>query len=70
MPATDGRQMNCAESRRRLSSGTRIGPYQITDFIGAGGMGEVYRAHDTNLNRVVALKLLPIELAAKLGVAL
>ena len=47
-----------------LSSGMRIGPYQITDFIGAGGMGEVYRAHDTNLNRVVALKLLPVEFAA------
>ena len=64
MPATDERQIDRGESRGRLSSGMRIGPYQITDFIGAGGMGEVYRAHDTNLNRVVALKLLPVELAA------
>jgi serine/threonine protein kinase len=48
----------------RLGSGMRLGPYEITGFIGAGGMGEVYRAHDTNLNRVVALKLLPEELAA------
>ena len=48
----------------RLSPGMRIGPYEITDFLGAGGMGEVYRAHDTNLDRIVALKLLPFELAA------
>ena len=48
----------------RLSPGMRIGPYEITDFLGAGGMGEVYRAHDTNLDRIVALKLLPSELAA------
>src|SRR4026208_2219297 len=64
MPATDRRQMNRPESPGQLSSGMRLGPYQITDFIGAGGMGEVYRARDTNLNRVVALKLLPVELAA------
>ena len=64
MPATDERPIACGESRGRLSGGLRIGPYQIADFIGAGGMGEVYRAHDTNLNRVVALKLLPVELAA------
>jgi serine/threonine protein kinase len=48
----------------RLSPGMCIGPYEITDFLGAGGMGEVYRAHDTNLDRIVALKLLPSELAA------
>ena len=50
-------------SGHRIADGMRLGPYQITGFIGAGGMGEVYRAHDSNLNRVVALKLLPIELA-------
>jgi serine/threonine protein kinase len=48
----------------RLSGGMRLGPYEITDFLGAGGMGEVYRAHDTNLNRIVALKLLPPDVAA------
>jgi serine/threonine protein kinase len=47
----------------QLSRGMRVGPYEITGFIGAGGMGEVYRAHDTHLNRVVALKLLPVEFA-------
>jgi len=42
-----------------LSVGTRLGPYHIVAAIGAGGMGEVYRAHDTKLNRDVALKILP-----------
>jgi eukaryotic-like serine/threonine-protein kinase len=42
-----------------LSSGTRLGPYEILALIGVGGMGEVYRAHDTRLNRHVAVKVLP-----------
>ena len=51
-------------AHNRVRDGMRLGPYEITGFIGAGAMGEVYRAHDSNLDRVVALKLLPVELAA------
>src|SRR6266566_3987814 len=42
-----------------LAAGTRLGPYEIVTLIGAGGMGEVYRARDTKLNREVAIKVLP-----------
>ena len=42
-----------------LAIGTRLGPYQIQTLIGAGGMGEVYRALDTRLGRQVAIKILP-----------
>src|SRR5687767_9569985 len=42
-----------------LTSGSRLGPYEITAQIGAGGMGEVYRARDTTLGRQVAIKVLP-----------
>src|SRR6187397_1532224 len=42
-----------------LTPGTRLGPYEIVSAIGAGGMGEVYRAKDTTLDRDVAIKILP-----------
>jgi serine/threonine protein kinase len=42
-----------------LTSGTKLGPYEIIAQIGAGGMGEVYRARDPNLGRDVAIKVLP-----------
>jgi Tol biopolymer transport system component len=47
-----------------LAAGTRLGPYEIQTPIGAGGMGEVYRARDTRLERTVAVKVLPTHLSA------
>jgi serine/threonine protein kinase len=46
-----------------LAAGSRLGTYEIRTRIGAGGMGEVYRAHDTKLDRDVAIKILPPALA-------
>jgi len=43
----------------RLTAGTKLGPYEIVSLVGAGGMGEVYRARDTRLQRDVAIKILP-----------
>ena len=48
-----------------MTPGTRIGPYEIRAPIGAGGMGEVYRARDTRLERTVAIKLVRRELAQR-----
>ena len=47
-----------------LAAGFRLGPYEIVAPVGAGGMGEVYRAHDTRLNRDIAIKVLPSSFAA------
>jgi serine/threonine protein kinase len=47
-----------------LSAGTRLSPYEILSALGAGGMGEVYKARDTRLDRTVAIKILPDGLAA------
>ena len=47
----------------RVAPGTRLGPYEVVGSLGAGGMGEVYEARDTRLDRTVAIKVLPPELA-------
>ena len=46
-----------------LASGTKLGPYEIVSALGAGGMGEVYRARDSRLERTVAIKVLPQRLS-------
>ena len=51
-------------SHLALTPGTRVGVYEVTAQIGEGGMGQVYRAHDSKLNRQVAIKVLPESLAS------
>ena len=50
-----------------LQPGSRLGPYEIESAIGAGGMGEVYKANDTRLDRTVAIKVLPSHLSSDAG---
>ena len=50
-----------------LSAGTKVGPYEIQSLLGVGGMGEVYRARDTRLERIVAIKILPPQFSTNTG---
>jgi serine/threonine protein kinase len=51
-----------------LNSGAKLGPYEILSPLGAGGMGEVYRARDTRLDRTVAIKVLSSQLVANVTI--
>jgi serine/threonine protein kinase len=55
---------NDAHTFMTLTSGAKLGPYEILSLLGAGGMGEVYRARDTRLDRIVAVKILPAHLSS------
>src|SRR6188474_965328 len=52
-------------SHMALSAGARLGPYELLSLVGAGGMGEVYKARDTRLDRTVAIKLLPADVVER-----
>ena len=56
-----------SSSKATLLPGTRLGRYEITSFVAAGGMGEVYRAKDPSLDRDIAIKVLPADVAADAG---
>ena len=55
--------MSPGHGHMTLTSGTRLGPYEVLNSLGAGGMGEIYRARDTRLDRVIAIKVLPERMA-------
>src|SRR5689334_533813 len=63
-PALEVTAQALAQGRARSMSGRVLGHYQITAFVGAGGMGEVYRARDSRIGRDVAIKVLPPGIAA------
>src|SRR5262245_15711786 len=58
-PALEAMARVTAQNRPQSLVGQQLGPYQILAWLGAGGMGEVYRAEDTRLDREVAIKVLP-----------
>ena len=61
------RRFGCSEEARPDLTGQRIGPYSFESQIGRGGMGDVYRARDTRLDRTVAIKVLPLAVADQPG---
>src|SRR4029077_3832980 len=64
-PALKAAAMMFSVQRGPSLIGRQMGPYQVISLLGAGGMGEVYKARDTRLDRIVAIKVLPAHLADK-----